>query len=124
MLTVLAPHAIQGIKHSMNDNPGREIAIFTKAVKLPIPQRAAFLNRACSGDDSLRHRLEALLSASDRSGDFLEAPAIPVGSAGILPAIRTALASVLQETPIPARRKRRKNSETNFQDRRRKRKRE
>jgi len=95
----------------MNEDPAREIAIFTQALKLPIDQRAAFLNRACSGDDLLRQKLDALLIASERSGNFLEKPAIP-----------GALTEWLREAPILARRKRRKNSRTNFQDRRRKRK--
>ena len=105
----------------MNDDPERELAIFTQALKLPIRQRAAFLSRACSGNDLLRQKLEALLSANERSGDFLEKPAIPAGSAGILLAMRRALTSGLREEPMPPRRKRRKNPKTNFQDRRRKR---
>jgi hypothetical protein len=95
----------------MKNDPGREVALFTQAVKVPIHERAAFLERACSGDDSLRRKLEALLRASDRSGNFLEEPAIPA-----------ALASWLRERAVPANRKRPKKSKASFQSPRKKRK--
>jgi len=95
----------------MNDDPGRELAIFTEAIKVPPQDRTAFLRRACCGDDHLRRKLEALLSASERSGDFLEKPAIP-----------SALASVLRQRANPANRKGRQKPQTGFQYSRRKRK--
>ena len=58
----------------MNDNAGREVAIFTKAVKVTIRERAALLDGACGGDENLRRRVEALLDAHDRIGHFLEEP--------------------------------------------------
>jgi eukaryotic-like serine/threonine-protein kinase len=58
----------------MKDDAGREIAVFTEAIKLPLEERAAFLEIACCGDEDLRHRVEALLSAHDRIGNFLEEP--------------------------------------------------
>ena len=59
---------------SMNDNASREIAVFSEAVKLPPQDRATFLDIACSGDENLRHTVEALLRAHDRIGNFLEEP--------------------------------------------------
>lgn len=56
----------------MNDDPEREVAIFNQALKVPIPERAAFLERVCAGDESLRQKMEALLKAHDRVGNFLE----------------------------------------------------
>ena len=58
----------------MKDDAGREMAVFTEAIKLPIQERAAFLDIACSGDENLRHRVEGLLKAHDRIGNFLEEP--------------------------------------------------
>ena len=56
----------------MNDDSERELSVFTEALQLPARQRAAFLKRACAGDEHLRRKMEALLRAHDRVGDFLE----------------------------------------------------
>jgi hypothetical protein len=58
----------------MKDDVDRELAIFTEAIKLPMQQRAAFLDVACHGDETLRKKVEALLKAHDRIGNFLEEP--------------------------------------------------
>ena len=57
----------------MNDD-GYEIAVFTEAIKVPRDQRAVFLDKACGKDADLRRKVEALLSAHDRVGNFLEEP--------------------------------------------------
>ena len=57
----------------MNDD-AREVAIFTEAIKLPLRDRSTYLDIACSGDENLRRKVEALLKAHDRIGDFLEEP--------------------------------------------------
>ncbi len=62
----------------MRGDSDREIAIFTEALKVPIQERDAFLERLCNGDESLRRRVEAILRAHDRLGDFLEEP--PTGA--------------------------------------------
>src|SRR5437016_1472870 len=64
----------------MTGKSGRDIEVFTEAVQLPIPERAAFLDRACPGDEDLRRRIEALLRSNERAGDFLEEA--PTGSIG------------------------------------------
>ena len=61
----------------MNDNAGCEVAVFTEAIKVPLQDRAAFLDDACGGDEDLRRKVKALLAAHDRLGNFLEEP--PVG---------------------------------------------
>jgi eukaryotic-like serine/threonine-protein kinase len=61
----------------MNDNGGRDVAVFTEAVKVPVHKRAAFLHDACGDDEDLRRKVEALLKAHDRIGSFLEEP--PMG---------------------------------------------
>lgn len=62
----------------MNDDASREEAVFIAAVKVPLQDRGAFLDRACSNDENLRRKVEALLRAHDRIGDFLEEP--PTGA--------------------------------------------
>jgi serine/threonine protein kinase len=59
----------------MTPNSGRAIELFTEASQLPVGERAAFLERACAGDDALRQKIEALLRSNDRAGGFLEKPA-------------------------------------------------
>jgi hypothetical protein len=58
----------------MKGDPGREVVVFTEALKVPVQERAGFLDRACAGDENLRHKVEALLKAHDRVGSFLEEP--------------------------------------------------
>ena len=58
----------------MKGDSDRELVVFTEAVKVPIQERAAFLERVCAGDENLRCTLEALLRAHDHVGNFLEEP--------------------------------------------------
>jgi eukaryotic-like serine/threonine-protein kinase len=51
--------------------------VFAAAGALPSVERAQFLERECAGDAGLRRRVEALLRASSRSGEFLQAAAVP-----------------------------------------------
>jgi len=60
-----------------------EESIFAKAVEKESPQeRAAFLEAACGGDADLRLGVEALLSAREQAGAFLEGPPPGVLQAG------------------------------------------
>jgi hypothetical protein len=68
----------------MSADSGREVAIFTEALKHPVAERAAFLDRACEGDAELRRRVERLLHAHERLGDFMETPSPEPGSSVIL----------------------------------------
>src|SRR2546430_2578190 len=58
----------------MTANSARAIEIFTEAVQLPLGERGDFLDRACAGDEDLRHKIEALLKSNDRVGAFLDEP--------------------------------------------------
>ena len=58
----------------MKGNPDHELAIFTEALKIPPQERQAFLERECRGHQELRQKVEALLRAHDRLGNFLEDP--------------------------------------------------
>lgn len=63
----------------MTESPKPELAIFTEALTLPLDARIAFLDRACAGNEPLRHRVDRLLKVYSRAGGFLEqSPAGPV----------------------------------------------
>jgi len=63
-----------GFDDSMKDDSGCEVGVFTEALKVPVQERSAFLERVCAGDENLRQKVEALLRAHDRVGNFLEEP--------------------------------------------------
>ncbi len=54
--------------------------LFHAASQLGAAERDAFLARECAGDTALRREVESLLAALDRSGDFIETPAIAVAA--------------------------------------------
>ena len=63
----------------MQNQPSREETIFQAALERPRPEeRAAFVRRACGGDEALRQRVEDLLNASEKAASFLEEPAAAV----------------------------------------------
>ncbi len=43
-------------------------------------QRAAFLDRACGGDESLRREVESLLALDSQAENFIEAPALEIAA--------------------------------------------
>jgi serine/threonine protein kinase/tetratricopeptide (TPR) repeat protein len=52
-----------------------EESIFAKALEITsVAERAAFLDRACGQDKTLRAEVDALLHAQERSGDLLDLP--------------------------------------------------
>jgi len=60
--------------NSTKGDSDREIAIFTQALKLSSQAREAFLERSCGSDEDLQRKVEALLKAHGRLGNFLEEP--------------------------------------------------
>ena len=50
----------------------REEAVFDAALSLPAEERAAYLDKACSGDASLRQRIEVLLLSHKSAEEFLD----------------------------------------------------
>ena len=62
----------------MRGDPERELVVFTEALRVPVQERATYLERVCAGDENLRRSVEALLRAHDRLGNFLEEP--PTGA--------------------------------------------
>jgi len=63
----------------MSADSSQDEPIFTEALKHPVAERGAFLDRACAGDAELRRKVEALLRAYERLGDFLETPPLKPG---------------------------------------------
>lgn len=60
----------------MNDADEHLMSVFTAALdRGTAEERAAYLDRACSGTPGLRERVEALLRAHNRGGNFLGGPA-------------------------------------------------
>jgi serine/threonine protein kinase/tetratricopeptide (TPR) repeat protein len=58
----------------------QEESIFIEALAKADPaERAAFLDRACAGDEALRRRIERLLARHGQPDSFLEAPATEAG---------------------------------------------
>jgi predicted Ser/Thr protein kinase len=55
--------------------------LFHAALDRTPPERSAFLDAACAGDEPLRAEIESLLRAHEQSGEFLERPAADVASA-------------------------------------------
>src|SRR5271156_2445103 len=58
----------------MDDPTYLEEAIFTAASRLPISERADYLQRACGDDIDLRRSVESLLKSHAAARDFLENP--------------------------------------------------
>src|SRR5262245_26982361 len=52
-------------------------SIFLAALEMPVEDRAPFLDAACSDDAGRRQRVERLLSAHPKVGDFMERPVVP-----------------------------------------------
>jgi serine/threonine protein kinase len=61
----------------MATDPSRVRGVFQAVVRLDGADRDDYLVEACAGEPDLRRRVEALLDAHDRAGDFLERS--PVG---------------------------------------------
>jgi len=57
--------------------------LFHAALEREPEERAAFLDRACAGDESLRKQVEALLAAHEEAGSFIEKPALEVEARGV-----------------------------------------
>src|SRR6266705_559778 len=56
----------------MSDVPAQDVELFAAAIELPVAERAAYLDHACSGDPDLRQQVEGLLKEHDDLGDLPE----------------------------------------------------
>ena len=57
---------------SPNEDSQAALALFTKALDLPEPERAEWLAQQTAGNQRLREQVQRLLEADRESGDFLE----------------------------------------------------
>ena len=58
--------------------------LFKAALEREPDDRAAYLRRACNGDEALRREVESLLSAYEQGGSFMEAPAVAAAAHSLL----------------------------------------
>jgi tRNA A-37 threonylcarbamoyl transferase component Bud32 len=58
----------------MTDPSPAEVIFFAALEKATPAERAAYLDEACAGNETLRRRVEAMLAAHPRVGQFLERP--------------------------------------------------
>src|SRR5690349_21699708 len=59
-------------RDAVNDNDEHLMTVFTAALDCgTAEERAAYLDRACANNPGARERVEALLRAHQRGGDFL-----------------------------------------------------
>ena len=65
-------------------------------------ERAAFLDQACTGDEELRSKLDALLAAHDRAESFIETPALEATAKALADRARTLVGSKLGHFQIVA----------------------
>src|SRR3954468_17847585 len=54
--------------------------IFNVAIELDGGERAAFIVRACAGDEALRREVETLIRSHEEDGSFIDAPAYEVAA--------------------------------------------
>jgi Tol biopolymer transport system component len=54
--------------------------IYHAAMERGATERASFLEQACAGDETLRRQIVSLIAAGDQDSDFLNAPALELGS--------------------------------------------
>jgi len=54
--------------------------LYHAALELDTSQRAAFLDRACVGDEGLRQEVESLIASHEQTWDFMSAPAVEVAA--------------------------------------------
>src|SRR5262245_51114971 len=60
----------------MDDISPAEVVFFA-ALEKPASERAVYLDQACSGNASLKARVERMLAAQPKIGEFLEPPRAP-----------------------------------------------
>ena len=54
--------------------------LYHAALEVDASERAAFLERACAGDDDLRHEVESLIASHEQATQFIAAPALAVAA--------------------------------------------
>jgi serine/threonine protein kinase len=78
----------------MNDRSPAEDIFFNALEKAVPAERAAYLDEACAGNESLRRRVEAMLAAHPQVGQFLERPIEEAEGMAVLGAVENAAANL------------------------------
>jgi len=78
------------------DNWTRIKAIFQEALEFPPDERAAYLDKACDGEDNVRAEVETLLSAHDGGGELLQSPTATIAGAADGPGTQIGRYKLLQ----------------------------
>lgn len=68
----------------MNDRASVEVIFFAALECASDAERSAYLEEACRGDDTLRRRVETLLTAHSQVGQFLERPIVEAEGLAVL----------------------------------------
>jgi serine/threonine protein kinase len=85
---------LSGIDHVDRVTPSIDEIYFSALEKSAALERSAYLDWACAGDKELRRRVERLLCAESKVGDFLESPA-PEIAAAFVPSIAECAGTVI-----------------------------
>ena len=64
--------------------------VYHSALELDASLRAAFVERACEGDESSRLEVESLIAHAQLTGTFLDVPAVEVAARGLADALHSA----------------------------------
>ncbi len=56
----------------MSEPDDRKFEVFTEAIRLPVQERVAYLDRVCAGDEELHQAVDALLQEYGGVGNFME----------------------------------------------------
>jgi uncharacterized protein (TIGR03067 family) len=78
-----------------------EQSIFLAALDVDPARRSAYLDEACGGDAILRKQVEELLAAHERSGEFLDDPAVAQMAAAVPPAERNTVTAARSDPAGP-----------------------
>ncbi len=82
----------------MNPERWQEIErLYHEAQKYSAEECAAFLEKSCAGDESLRREVESLLACRPEAQDFIKAPAVPLAAKALADA-RTHSADLTSQT--------------------------
>src|SRR5215831_12529954 len=54
--------------------------LYHSTLEKAVSERAAFLAKACAGDDELRREVESLLAYEEQAANFIESPALDVAA--------------------------------------------
>ena len=54
--------------------------LYHAALEVDADERAAFLDRACAGDEEMRREVESLIASHEEAADFIAEPALAVAA--------------------------------------------